>query len=540
MGEPSTTVATARAAYARRDWRTAYDHLSDVRDDLATADLELLAEAAWLSGDTPGSMVVAEDLFQRLIAEERLDVAADRALRLALSWAGRGDLTVATAWMTRADRLLRDLPRGIVHGIRLYLGAAIELDLDGDPGEGAAAAAELEVLAGELDSPMITSFALVLAGLAAIRRGRTADGFGLLDEAMLPVLAGRIDALWSGDIYCTVIHQCDLLGDLARMRDWTEALHRWATPLSRWFLYAGVTRVHQLQLISAEGGWDVVEQELGWQSERLAGGNGWLSGTGYYELGEVRRLRGDRDGARAAYDRARSFGVDPQPGHALLVRDSAGPAEALAELRISLADRSRLDRAWMLRATAEIAAETGDLGYAEALTGELEATAAFFGTPGLIACAARARAALHLISGRPRPAIPLLERAGRIYRAQRYRYAGAAVHVQLAATLQALGEEERAHAEAATAAAIFRQLGARAELDRIAPNAYPGGLTAREAEVLGRVAAGVSNRELATALTISEKTVARHLANVYGKLGVSSRTAAAAWARDHGIGGSRP
>lgn len=535
MGEPSTTVATARAAYARRDWRTAYDRLTDVRDDLATPDLELLAEAAWWSGDTPESMAVAEELFQRLIAEGRPDDAADRALRLALSWAVRGDLTVATAWMNRADRLLRDLPRSIAHGIRRYLGAGVALDLDGDPGDAVAAAADLDALAREFDSPMITSFALVLAGLAAIRRGRTADGFGLLDEAMLPVLAGRIDAIWSGDIYCTVIHQCDILGDLARMRDWTEALHRWAAPLSRWFLYVGVARVHQLQLISAEGGWDVVEQELGWQSERLAGGNGWLSGAGYYELGEVRRLRGDHVGALAAYDRARTYGVDPQPGHALLIRDSAGPAEALVELRISLADRSRLNRAWMLRATAEIATEVGDLPYAEALTGELEATAAYFGTPGLMACADRARAALHLITGRPRAAIPLLERAGRIYRAQRYRYAGAAVHVQLAAALRALGEGDRADAEAATAAAIFRQLGARAELDRIAPHPYPGGLTAREAEVLGRVAAGVSNREVAAALTISEKTVGRHLANIYGKLGVSSRTAAAAWARDHGL-----
>ncbi len=535
MGRTTTTVATARAAYARRDWRTAYDRLAELRDGLATPDLHLLSEAAWWAGDTPGSMEVSEELFQRQISEGRLEAAAELALRLTLSWAVRGDLAVSMAWLARADRLLPDLPRGSVHGVRLYLGAALDLDLDGDPAGAVAAAAELDTLAGQFESPMITAFALVLDGLAAIRQGRTAEGFALLDEAMLPVIAGRIDPLWSGDIYCTVIHQCDVLGDLTRMRDWTEALYRWSTPQSEWFLYAGVARVHQLQVISAEGGWDVVEQELGQQSERLADGNGWLSGAGYYELGEVRRLRGDHEGALIAYRRAREFNIDPQPGHALLVRDREGPQAALAELLMALADRTRLDRARLLPATAEIAAEVGDLAFAERTTAELEATATFFDAPGLRAAAARTRAMMELIMGRPRAAVPLLELAGRIYRAQRHRHAGATVHVQLATAYRALGEQDRAEAESATATAIFRQLGAQAELDRIAPRRSPGGLTTRESEVLGLVASGASNREVAASLTISEKTVGRHLANIFGKVGVSSRTAAAAWARDHGL-----
>ena len=143
--------------------------------------------------------------------------------------------------------------------------------------------------------------------MAAIRRGETAAGFAALDEALLPVLAGRIDPLWAGDIYCTTIHLCDDLGDLARMREWTESLARWSGPLSETFMYAAVTRVHELQLIAAEGDWDVVEAELGRQSDSLIGAHGWLTGIGYYELGEVRRLRGDVAGAAAAYGRARQF-----------------------------------------------------------------------------------------------------------------------------------------------------------------------------------------------------------------------------------------
>jgi DNA-binding NarL/FixJ family response regulator len=107
------------------------------------------------------------------------------------------------------------------------------------------------------------------------------------------------------------------------------------------------------------------------------------------------------------------------------------------------------------------------------------------------------------------------------------------VHEQLAAAARALGDSERARAEEATAVAIYKRLEARPDLERLSHRELPGGLTEREAEVLRRVAAGASNREVAEALTISEKTVGRHLANIFTKIGVSSRTAAAAWAHEH-------
>jgi len=86
------TVAAAREAYARRDWRAAFDGLSDARERLGTDDLTRLGDAAWWMGDSPESMAVAEDVFQRLVAEGAHEEAADRALRLALAWGTRGDL----------------------------------------------------------------------------------------------------------------------------------------------------------------------------------------------------------------------------------------------------------------------------------------------------------------------------------------------------------------------------------------------------------------------------------------------------------------
>lgn len=529
-------VTVGRDAFARQDWRVAHDALARSRTELTTADLELLAEAAWWMGDSPRSMGVSEEVYQRLLADGAEQQAADRALRLALEWFTRGDVPVGTAWLARARRLLQGLPRSVLHGCLTYIDAAADMDVSGDPETAEAAAAEVEALAREFGDPTLSSFALALRGLAAVRRGRTAEGFADLDEAMLPVLAGHVDPLWSGDLYCTVVHLCDELGDLARMRAWTASMARWSRPRGHTFMFANVTRVHELQLLAAEGDWEAVERELGERSADLVGAHGWLAGEGYYTLGEVRRLRGDADGARWAYARARSLNHAALPGAALLLRAEGRTADALAALRVGLADATRLGRAQMLLPTVEIALAQGDASYAETLTAELEDTAAWFGTPGLAARAAQARAAMHLAAGRPREAEPLLERAAQVYRDQRHRHASAAVHEALAAAHLAAGDLDRALAADATALAIHTRLGAAPDVARLtARTRLPGGLTEREAEVLAQVASGATNREVAAALVISEKTVGRHLANIFTKLGVGSRTAAAAWARDHGV-----
>lgn len=532
-------VTQARSAYARRDWRAVYEHLHPVREELDAEDLVVLAEAAWWLGDVSASRALAERAFEGLLAAGAVEKATDRAQRLALSWGVRGDVAAAMGWLHRAERLLRDLPRGVLHGRQRYLEVGFVLLQQGDTGgsgfDPLAVVTEIRDLAEQHDDATLACFALVVEGLAAISTGETARGFAALDEAMLPVLAGRVDALWAGDVYCTTIHVCDELADLARMREWTASLARWATPLSQTFMYAAVTRVHELQVASAEGDWDLVEEELGRHSESLVGAHGWLSGVGFYELGEVRRLRGDTDDARAAYDRARSFGIDPQPGAALLLRTEGRVGEALAQLRIAIADAPRLGRARLLLPAVELALEVGERAAAEAFASELAGTARFHGTPGLVARAAQASALLSLDAGRPADAVPQLQRAAAVYREQRYRYATAEVHEQLARAHRMLGDTGRADAELATARAIYERLGARPDVDRLSPRSLPGGLTAREAEVLTHVAAGASNRDVARALVISEKTVGRHLANIYTKIGVGSRTAAAAWAREHGL-----
>lgn len=414
MTGSSERVAAAREAYARGEWSAARDGLAlaRVEGDLSTGDLERLGQAAWWLGDGLEAMAVAEDVYLRLVEDGAPEQAAMRALDLALGWAIRGDIVVSSGWLNRARRLLRAVPPGPVHGYLEYLDAGMALELDGDPGPAAAASEHVSHLGRVHNDPALAAFALVLSGIAAVRDGKAAEGFGDLDEAMLPVLAGRVAPLWSGDIFCSVIHLCHQVADLARMRAWTDALERWASPLSRTFMYAGVTRVHQLQLASAEGGWSRVESEIGEPSAALIGSHGWVAGAGFYELGEVRRLRGDTEGAELAYSEARALGVDPQPGHAMILFARGKQAESIASLRATIGQQGRLDRARLLLPAVELGLAAGDVELAESAGAELGATAAFYDTPGLSAWSHHAQACLDLADGRWREAVDHLEAAG--------------------------------------------------------------------------------------------------------------------------------
>ncbi len=517
---------------APEEWREVIEELAAQKGDLSADDLDVLARAHWWLGNVPESTRIEELVHHRRVAAGELEGAAESALKICEQWGTRGDIALFSAWLATARRLLAEQPRGRLHGYADYLGAFVDLDFEGDFERAAATALELRLLAAEHDDANLDCFALALTGFAAVGAGDL-SGFAALDEAMIPVVGGRVDAMWGGDIYCSIIHLCETLGDLTRMRVWTDALARWAAPLSSTFMFAGITRVHQLQLLRAEGEWDRVVAELEEQSAGLIGVHGWLAGTGFYELGEIHRARGADDAARAAYARAQSFGIEPQPGAALLQHANGDTDGALAALRTALAENGPLGRARLLEAAARIALASGDLELVDELATEAEATARRFGTPGLVAGAAHVRALQHVGRRQYDEARASLEHAAQIYRDQHHRHAIARAHEDLATAWRGLGDVRQATAETATAAAIYQRLGAAADVARIATRSHPGGLTEREVEVLSRVSTGLTNREVAAVLVISEKTVSRHLASIFLKAGVSSRTAAAAWAREH-------
>ena len=153
--------------------------------------------------------------------------------------------------------------------------------------------------------------------------------------------------------------------------------------------------------------------------------------------------------------------------------------------------------------------------------------------------AAQASGAVELAGGDAAGALPYLRKAQQLWTRTESPYERARVQVLTGRALAALGDAQSSRRELEAARSAFRRLGARPAADEVsallAPGAIPAGLTAREVEVLRLVASGRSNAQIATDLVLSEKTVARHLSNIFGKLDVGSRTAAAAYAFEHGL-----
>lgn len=534
-------VTVARDAFARQDWRVAHDALARSRTELTTADLELLAEAAWWMGDSPRSMGVSEEVYQRLLAEGAQQQAADRALRLALEWITRGDVQVGTAWLARARRLLQGLPRSVEHGCLTYIDAAADMDLSGDPETAEEAAGEVEALAREFGDPTLSSFALALRGLAAVRRGRTAEGFADLDEAMLPVLAGRIPPDMAGNLYCQMMSLCDHLVDVSRARRWTATTETWCDGFAGAVMFVGICRVHRSQLLRLDGAWEDAAHAAGLAATELAELNAEAVAEAQFELGEIHRMRGDHASAAACYSAATDLGRDPEPGPALSLLAQGQREEAASALRVRLAEvEDPFRRARLLRAQVEIGLALEDQVTVDTASRELADIAATYRTPGFRAWAEMATGSSRLLHGEIESALSFLRRALTCYREMGAAYDIAACRLLIAEALDAAGDSTAATTERTAALAAFTKLGAAVPLGPSAPGSLvervpPGGLTPREAEILVAITAGLSNRAVAAHLVISEKTVARHLANIYTKIGVSSRTAAAAWAHRNGL-----
>ena len=528
-------LVTARTAHQRRDWHASYEAFERASEvaPLGTDDLDALAFAAWRLGHAKESSRLAERVFAQLARTDPA-AAAMKANELALVWLVRGDVNIGQGWMNRARRLLAGTPEGAAHGYLTYLDcavAAVTQDLDALNER----VTTLRDMAVRLDAPAVSALSLIAEAIEAILHARTADAYALIDEAMLSVLADQVPIEWAGDMYCIVLHHCHKLGDMPRMRTWTQSMEQWCD-VSGSVAYGGVCDVHRLQVQVHTDDYRGLEDRLQRASRALEEVNSWAAAEGFYQLGEVRRLLGDSTAALAAFAKARELGMDPQPGEALLRYRLGDSQSAWTAVRVALAGEDRLVRIRLLRAAVEIALKRDSLDEAESYCRELESGAAAFDTPGFRAWAAHARGALLVRRGEYASALDSLWVALREYRLQQSRYETAEVYEWMALAHRGQGATAAAAADAATADTIYSQLGV--EPAGICGSANPGGLTRRELDVLAAIADGATNRQVAQQLVISEKTVGRHLANVYAKLGVSSRTAAVSWALHNKIVGN--
>lgn len=536
------SIEAARAALTRCEWSDAFE-LAGATNGMAGAQeadrLDVMAEASWWLGR------LDDCIEHRSKAYALYDEAGDElAAGQCAVWLWEHHMikakpSIGSGWLRRASRALQGSPDSIEHCNLVLREAEVnhgsgDLDAAMDKVQGAL------VSARRLRSADLEAEALQTIGRILIDAGKPADGLGHLDEAMLSAVEGRLRPYTTGKVYCSLISACEQLGDLRRAAEWTAETLRWSEehPLAMW---PGICRVHHASLLQMRGAWPAAEREARRACDELDGFHVGNVAAGYVEIGEIRRRLGDLDGAEAAFAKAEELCGQRSAGLALVRLAQRRIDAATSIITAMLAEQpwNRLARGKLLPARVQIAIAAGQLDDAAAAADELDGIAAVFDSAALSAAARTVRGRLQLAEGDSSAACSTLQGALKLWQELEAPYEVATVRLLLGQACRNCSDDDGANHSLAIAESIFDRLGAaldaRHTRDLSTVTRLPAGLTEREAEVLGLVASGQTNRGIAAALYLSERTVARHLSNIFAKIGVTSRTGATAFAFQHDL-----
>jgi DNA-binding CsgD family transcriptional regulator len=540
MTEPDPPTAVAelergRAAYASRSWLEAYEAFSraDEEAPLEAEDLELLATATLMLGRDDEAIGILERAHNLYLERGETLRAVRAATWIGMNLALRGAVGPASGWLARAQRLLDQEPDETAEHGYLLIPVVFRHEAAEEFEQAAAVAGRAAAIAERFGDRELFAMSVHAQGYMLVRAGRVGDGLALLDEAMLTVTTGELHPFVAGIVYCGAILACQHVFDVGRAREWTLALTKWKDQQRDLVAFTGRCLLHRAEILQLGGSWSDALEEARRAGERFLETRNPAAGIARYREGELLRLQGDFAAAEEAYREASRFGWEPQPGLAQL-RLAQGKGEAaLATIRRACVEITEpLKRAALLPAYVEIALDAGELEEARQASGELDELAARYESPMLGAMVAHARGAVALAGGDARAALVGLREAHAAWLELDAPYETARTRALVAQACSELGDEEAAALELEAACEVFRRLGATPDLERLDTSAggETYGLSPRELEVLRLVAKGMSNREIAANLVISEHTVARHLQNIYAKLRLPSRAAATAFA----------
>ncbi len=533
-------AVAAKALWDSAEWSRCLAMLDEAaaRAPLPKELVELHGWLAFLVGREEECLTLTFDAFHRFDAEGDFRAAARVAFWAAFVLFNRGEIAQGAAWQARSWELVES------HS----LGGAEEAQLLGMDGHRAwlerrpEAARELTdralALAKEAGNRDGLALGQLTRGRVELQLGHRDQAMSCFDEAMASVSASETSPVVAGTVYCAVIEVCMRLRDLRRATEWTQALTLWCANRPDLVPYRGACLVHRAQLAVLRGDWT---DGLRRAQEAAAILPARQVGEAHYQLGEIHRMAGAFEQSERDYRQANSSGYQPEPGLSRLRTMQGRPDAAVTTLTRLVTERQRAeDKAELLSALVAAQLAAGDPAAARGAADQLATIAGELDSPLLSGLAAQSIGAVLCAEGSAGDALTALRRALHTWQDLDLPHLAAQARTLVGRCLLTLGDEDAAQMEFEAARGVFTWLGAvpdLAELDATtrvsAP--LPNGLTAREVEVIRLVAEGLSNRAIAGKLFLSEKTIARHLSNVYAKLGLTSRAAATAFAYDHDL-----
>ncbi|HET9346879.1 MAG TPA: response regulator transcription factor [Candidatus Limnocylindrales bacterium] len=541
---PATDLDLARAAYARQAWLAAVHSYAaaDATEPLGALDLGQAGLAAHLSGDDDAAAALMSRSHQAALDAGDPGFAAYMSFWLGMLHANRGEMAVAGGWLARTGRLVEEHHLDTaVSGFLLVPQALQSLDA----GDAAAAFELFEQAAGVAErfhEADLATLSRLGRGQSLIAMGEVERGVAFLDDAMLAVTSGEVGPVVIGIVYCASIEAFHRIYDLRRAQGWTDALSRWQAEHPDLVPFRGRCLVFRAELMRFHGDWPSATAEVRLAEETLLRPPPEpAAGEAFYLQAELHRLSGDLDAAETGYREAAGWGRRVEPGLALLrLSQGRGPAATTMLKRAIDETPGGLGRAPLLDALVTVAIGCGDPATARDAADELARLADVAATPLLHAIAASADGATRLAAGEPLAALTAFRRAGDLWQTLDAPYESARVREGIGLACRALGDSESAAISLEAAHDAFQRLGAGPDVRRLeaitrSTPPTPGGLTERELEVLRHVARGATNRQIAETLGISERTVDRHVSNIFTKLDVSSRAAATAFAYEHDL-----
>jgi ATP/maltotriose-dependent transcriptional regulator MalT len=537
--ENDGVLLSARVAYRRQEWADAFALFSEADADhlLAEEDLELFVWSAALSARDDVMLEGLERLHRVHVEKGACERAAQCAFWLGFRLLSLGEKGRGMGWLQRSRRLIDELSRESVVQGYLLLPVAHKNRAEGNFKVAAAAACEAAAIGEKFNEPDLVTLARQLHGSALIHDGNVDEGIALLDEVMLAVSDGETSPLIAGLVYCSVIATCCHIYAMDRAREWTEALSKWCDAQPQLGLFNASCMVHRSEIMQMNGEWPEALEEAQHASRNLENSvDRDTAAAAQYQQGEIHRLQGNFRAAEACYREASRLGREPYPGLALLRLAEGKIEDAAAAIgRVTAAGSTPLGRVKFLPAFVEIMLANNSIEEAADASAELNGISNEYGTEILEAIASDAQGLVAWARGDARAALPILRHAFSIWQNVGALYIAARIRTRIAAACNELGDVEGALMELDAAKAVFEDIGALpdlAEIEKLRPGRKRGkqnlGLSSRELEVLALIASGSTNRAMAEELGLSIKTIDRHVANIFDKLDVTSRAAAAA------------